>query len=197
MSDFLKSFVYAFQGLIEALRTERNFRILWLCALLVFLANFLIIFEFLTQIIFLVLVFIILALELINSALEKYGDNFTREHSELIKKAKDFGAAAVMLCALGAFLIFGLLLNANWALILQNLKNHGLFFIGLVLIAFLNFPLCLEQKLNSRLLVMSLAGLIIHIGLLAGYSGSLFFLLLSLIFHLSLAGAYLRRQNIC
>ena len=193
VSDFLQSFVYAARGLVEALVSERNFRVLWLCALLLILFNFLIKFDLLAQITFLLLIFIILALELINSALEKSCDSLTPGHSLLIKKAKDFSAAAVLLLAIGSFFIFGLLLNHNWLLIYEKLKNQTLFFVGLALIALINFVLCLKPKA----LILSFGAWLLHVGLLVSYSGSILYLALSLIFHASLTGAYFKQQNIC
>lgn len=194
MSDFLKSFSHALRGLGDALISERNFRILWLCGLLLILINFLIKFELFAQIIFLVLIFIILALELFNSALEKCCDGLFTGHSLLIKKAKDFSAAAVLLVALGSFLIIGLLISHNWPLIYEKLKGQTLFFIGLALVALINFALCLNFKPK---LLLSLSALFLHVLLLFNFSGSFFYLVLSLIFHASLARVYFKQQNIC
>lgn len=196
VSDFLKSFAYALRGLGDALISERNFRILWLCGLLLILINFLIKFELFAQIIFLALIFIILGLELINSALEKSCDSISSGHSLLIKNAKDFSAGAVLLAALGSFLIFGLLVTNNWPLIYEKLKNQTLFFVGIALIAFINFILCLRPSLKPTWL-LSLSALFLHVLLVISFSGSLFFLVLSLIFHASLACAFLKQQNIC
>ncbi len=196
MSDFLKSFVFAFRGLGDALVSERNFRILWLCGLLLLLANSLIKFELFAQIIFLLLIFIILALELVNSALEKSCDSLQTGHSLLIKKAKDFSAAAVLLAVIGSLIIFGLLVANNPALY-EKLKSDPLFFVGLGLIGLLNLFLCLKKKLGILALLLSLTALILHIGLLVISPGPAFFLVLSLLFHASLAGAYFKQKNIC
>jgi len=196
VSDFLKSFAFAFRGLGDALVTERNFRILWLCGLLVFLVNFLIKFELFAQIIFLLVIFIILALELVNSALEKSCDSTQTGHSLLIKKAKDFSAAAVLLVAIAALLVFWLLVVNNPS-VYEKLTSDPLFFVALVLIGLINFALCLKQKLGFCALVFACAALIVHIALVIFSSGSAFFLMLSLLFHASLCGAYCKRQNIC
>lgn len=197
VSDFLKSFVFASRGLGDALVSERNFRVLWLCGLLIILVNYLIKFEVFAQIIFLLLIFIILALELVNSALEKTCDSLNTGRSILIKKAKDFSAAAVLLAAIGSLFIFGLLAANNKLVICEFFLSSPLFFVTLALIGFFNFFLCLKKNITLPALVLSIAALLLHIALLVIFPGSLFFLVLSLFFHASLSGAFFKQQNIC
>ncbi len=194
MIDFIKSFAFAFFGIGDALVSERNFRILWLCGLLIILVNFFIKFSVSVQIIFLLLIFIILAFELINSALEKSLDSLHNGHSLLIKKAKDFCAGAVLLIAFAAFLIVGIIIHDNFIIIYEKLKTQTLFFVGLACIALFNFFLCLEPNYKRLTLILSLAALLIHLALVINYSGSLFYLILSLLFHACLLSAYNLRK---
>ncbi len=54
--------------------------------------------------------FLVLIVELINSAIEAVVDRFGKERHELSGRAKDIGSAAVMLALLNAAVIWGLLL---------------------------------------------------------------------------------------
>ena len=51
-------------------------------------------------------VFVVLIVELINSAVESTVDLVSTEYSELAKNAKDYGSAAVMLTVLGALSVW-------------------------------------------------------------------------------------------
>ena len=100
-----KSFGYAFQGIFNTIRTERNIKIH--CAA----ANLVTIFGIWLQIsktewmICFILFGLILALELVNTAVEATVDLFTEERKPLAKKAKDAAAGAVLIVAIFAAVI--------------------------------------------------------------------------------------------
>ena len=87
-----KSFGYAFQGIFNTIRTERNFGI-WLQ---ISKTEWMICF---------ILFGLILALELVNTAVEATVDLFTEERKPLAKKAKDAAAGAVLIVAIFAAVI--------------------------------------------------------------------------------------------
>lgn len=103
--NFRASFINALDGLRTAFNDERNFRIEIFMAVLVLLMSYLFkisLFE-LTAIIFCIIM--VLVAELFNSALEHLVDLFSPEYHELARKAKDIGAAAVLMISLGSALI--------------------------------------------------------------------------------------------
>ena len=51
--------------------------------------------------------FILLAVEILNSAIETLADKITLQHDELIKRAKDLGSAAVFIALCLVFIIWG------------------------------------------------------------------------------------------
>jgi diacylglycerol kinase len=105
----LKSFKYAFNGLKLLFQEEHNSRIHLAAALLVIIAGFyfnITLNEWLILIFAISLVFVV---EIINSVIENLSDFVSPENNTLIKKAKDMGAAAVLLASLAA-LIIGLLI---------------------------------------------------------------------------------------
>lgn len=52
---------------------------------------------------------LVMSMEAMNSALEYIADKVSPEHNELIGKAKDIAAAAVLICAIGAATIGALI----------------------------------------------------------------------------------------
>ncbi len=101
----MKCFVYAFRGIIEALRQERNMRI-HLCA-----AFYALVFALIADLsdaeccVVLICIALVIGAELINSSLERLADETHPEYSERIKHSKDMAAGAVLVCAFIAFCI--------------------------------------------------------------------------------------------
>ncbi len=105
MKSLAKSFVYAFRGITYCIAHERNMRI-HLC-FTAFMFGFLTVHDFFevsrTQ--FAVLIAacaVVLALECVNTAIEKAVDLETREQNVLAKISKDAAAGAVLVAAIGS-----------------------------------------------------------------------------------------------
>lgn len=102
MRRFLQSFKFAWSGLCEAWRSEQNFRVeavIGLAAVLLALA----LDVSLTPV--LLACGLVLAAELFNSAIEAVVDLASPEQHPLAKRAKDFGAAAVLVASITAGLM--------------------------------------------------------------------------------------------
>lgn len=91
-----RSFGYAFQGLKSAFQEQPNLRIHALAALMVIFLGFYFHITALEWIILLIMIGLVIAAELFNSALENLTDLVTREGHPLAGKAKDMSAAAVL-----------------------------------------------------------------------------------------------------
>lgn len=110
--SFLKSFVFAFSGIWQAIKKERNLKIHLLAAFLVILAGF---YFKISKVEWLVLVLIIsavLAAELFNAAIEEISDVVKDENGlsyEATKFVRDASAGAVLVLSIGA-VILGLLI---------------------------------------------------------------------------------------
>lgn len=101
----IDSFNYALDGMIFALRTQRNMRIHLLITILLILlgVNFT-----LSRLEIMALTFcvtLVFVTEMINTAIEAAIDLFTREYHELAKIAKNVAAGAVLIAAINATLI--------------------------------------------------------------------------------------------
>ena len=100
-----KSFGYAFQGIFNTIRTERNIKIHCAPAILVTIFGIWLQISKTEWMICFILFGLILALELVNTAVEATVDLFTEERKPLAKKAKDAAAGAVLIVAIFAAVI--------------------------------------------------------------------------------------------
>ena len=100
-----KSFGYAFQGIFNTIRTERNIKIHCAAAILVTIFGIWLQISKTEGMICFILFGLILALELVNTAVEATVDLFTEERKPLAKKAKDAAAGAVLIAAIFAAVI--------------------------------------------------------------------------------------------
>lgn len=102
MMKFLKSFVYAFRGIIQSVRDERNMRI-HIC-MAVFVIFFSIICKIDTYEWLAVILCIgsVISAEAKNSAVEYALDRIGTDENELTKKSKDAAAGAVLVTAIAS-----------------------------------------------------------------------------------------------
>ncbi|MCC5801525.1 diacylglycerol kinase [Rossellomorea vietnamensis] len=97
---FLKSFGYAAEGMKSVWATEQNFRIHSFVGIVVFLLAYLLSVSAMEWVILIILVFSVLALETMNTAIEKAVDLTTEGYHPLAKAAKDLASASVLLFAI-------------------------------------------------------------------------------------------------
>ncbi|MDY0217015.1 MAG: diacylglycerol kinase family protein [Bacteroidales bacterium] len=105
LSNRLKSFSYAFNGLKILIKEEHNARIHLFAAIVVVMAGF--IFKISVNEWFVVLLAIgfVMVVEIINTAIESIANIISPEKDKRIKKIKDLSAAAVLISALTALVI--------------------------------------------------------------------------------------------
>ena len=108
MKAFLKSFVYAFKGFGWMVTHERNFRIH--LTFLGFMTYFLARFDFFvlsrSEIAILIITSaLVVASEMINTAIEKTNDAAVKDHNVAVKIAKDVSAGAVLVFAVSSVFI--------------------------------------------------------------------------------------------
>jgi len=145
----MKSFKYAFRGIFETVRSERNMRVHLCFALYVVTAGFV------TQLTapewaaVLVCIGAVTALECFNTALERLCDTLCPEKNEGIRRAKDAAAGAVLCAALasaavGADIFFR---ADRFAAALGFFKNNT---VIAVLIILALIPLCFFVRGGKR-----------------------------------------------
>lgn len=104
-TKFWSSFHYAFSGILYAVRTQPNMRVHLVIAALVLLATLLLRLERIYVIAIVITIVIVLALELMNTAIEAVVDLLTVAHHPLAKTAKDAAAGAVLVATIGAVIV--------------------------------------------------------------------------------------------
>jgi diacylglycerol kinase (ATP) len=147
IKKLIDSFNYAVSGIIMALKTERSLRIHYIIGIIVIgLSLF---FDF-SRIEFLILLFaitLVIVSEMINTAIEKSIDLYTRDYHPLARLVKDVAAGAVLISSMNAvvvgYLLFFDRLNPITNLVLFKIRNSEvhLTFVALILVTFLTIGL--------------------------------------------------------
>ena len=104
-SRFWASFDFAFQGILYATRTQRNMRIHLIAASLAILATLYLRLERSYVAIVVLCIALVIAMELINTAIEAVVDLMTVAHHPLAKIAKDAAAGAVLVVSMAAIIV--------------------------------------------------------------------------------------------
>ncbi|MFD1705442.1 diacylglycerol kinase family protein [Siminovitchia sediminis] len=100
-----KSFTYAFQGILYAIKNEKNFQIHVLAALAVMVCGILLQLNKIEWLFIIICIFGMFSLELMNTAIERAVDHHSKEISPVAKQAKDLAAGAVLVYALMSIVI--------------------------------------------------------------------------------------------
>ncbi len=111
--SLIKSFGYAFSGIVHTYQTERNIRIHSGVTFFVIIFGFFMKLSRIEWSIICLTIGITFSLELVNTALERVVDLVTTEHQPLAKFAKDVAAGAVLLFS-GISVIIGILIFAPY-----------------------------------------------------------------------------------
>ncbi|MBS2969738.1 diacylglycerol kinase family protein [Metabacillus sp. KIGAM252] len=101
----LKSFAFAWSGLMHVYRHERNFQIHCILMVLAIAAGFLLKISLVEWYMVIGAIAAVLSLELMNTAIERTVDLVTEEMRPLAKAAKDAAAGSVFVAAIAAFII--------------------------------------------------------------------------------------------
>lgn len=100
-----KSFGYAWEGIVICIKKERNMKIHCIMAVLVVIAGIILKISVTEWCICFVLFGLIMALEMVNTAVEAVVDLVTQERKPLAKIAKDTAAGAVLIAAIMSAII--------------------------------------------------------------------------------------------
>jgi diacylglycerol kinase len=107
--NLIKSFLNAFRGIGVLLIRERNFQIHVVALLIVISAGLYFSIEQFEWLTIIIISTLVLALEGMNTSLEKLADEVSLERKESIRNIKDIAAGAVLISALAALVIAGLI----------------------------------------------------------------------------------------
>jgi diacylglycerol kinase (ATP) len=136
----LDSFNYAFEGIIHVLRTQRNLRLHFLAAILVFAAAIALGVARLQLIALVLAIAFVLVAEMLNTAIEGVIDVSTTSFDPNAKLAKDIAAGAVLIASITAlgvgYLVFEDAAGTRATRVLDRLRNApaSLTLVALVLV---------------------------------------------------------------
>ncbi|MDD3362223.1 MAG: diacylglycerol kinase family protein [Hespellia sp.] len=116
-----KSFGYAFEGIFTCISKERNMKIHCVMAILVVAAGTLLHISVTEWCICLILFGLVMALEMVNTAVEAVVDLVTEERKPLAKIAKDTAAGAVLIAAIMAAIAGCMIFVPKGILFISNL----------------------------------------------------------------------------
>jgi diacylglycerol kinase (ATP) len=110
----LKAFVYSWEGFVEVFKTEAAFRQELVLCVVLFVTAILMPVTIIEKLFLTGSLFIILLMEIINSAIEAVVDRISNEKHHLSKKAKDAGSLMVLVAFIYAAIVWGAILWANF-----------------------------------------------------------------------------------
>lgn len=102
MKKFLKSFVYAFNGINVFLKEDRNAKYHLIAALAIIIFGIVKGFSEMEWFVVILCIGAVIAAEMFNSAIERIVDIVSPEYSEKAGKIKDIAAGAVLVISLAA-----------------------------------------------------------------------------------------------
>lgn len=105
MKNFLRSFKYAFEGIVTGIKEEQNMKIHISIMILVIIFGIILKISKIEWIICIILFGLVISMELINTAIENVVDLITKEKNEQAKIAKDVAAGAVLVSAIASAII--------------------------------------------------------------------------------------------
>jgi diacylglycerol kinase (ATP) len=105
MKKQLKSFGFAIRGFVGAVCDEGHLRFHLVAAVYVLVFSLFYHFSAVQTAVLVVLIALVIAAELFNTAIEKACDAITKEQNEHIKRAKDISAGAVLVMSVAAVIV--------------------------------------------------------------------------------------------
>lgn len=110
-ADRLRSFRYAFRGIVDLITGEHNFRIHLVVLIIIIAAGIIFRIELTSWFAIILVSALVLVSESFNTSVEKLADLINPQPDEKIRKIKDIAAASVLISAIAAvitgLLIFG------------------------------------------------------------------------------------------
>ncbi len=116
--------LFSVMGLRSAWRTEPSFRFELGLLCFFFPASFWVGQTLVEWCLLIAPLFLVLAAEMLNTALERLADHISMDDHALLGQAKDLGSAAVFLMMILTLIIWGALISQNWEVLLTSLSSR-------------------------------------------------------------------------
>lgn len=111
------SFKYAINGVLRTLCTQRNMKIHWVSGTAVMLVGMALELDVAARAAVLFCVFLVVAMEVLNTALESFVDLHVKQYAHHAMVAKDAAAAAVLVLAVCSLMVFADVLFHQWSVV--------------------------------------------------------------------------------
>ena len=98
----LASYRFAFRGIWIAMQSEKNMIIHTIAALAVMIVNYILEISRLEWLLTIILIGVVCAAEIFNTAIEKLADRVTTENDLMVGQVKDLAAGAVLIVCIAA-----------------------------------------------------------------------------------------------
>lgn len=121
--SFFKSLRHALRGLADIFRTQQNFRLQTLAAIVVLAAAFAFQIALWQGIIIMLLSVCVLVLEILNTIVERLADAVQPRLSHMVREIKDMMAGTVLLASLASVAVGILIFGPYLSLLLQDLTS--------------------------------------------------------------------------
>lgn len=105
MKKLIKSFKYAFEGILTGIKEEQNMKIHITIMILVIIFGIMLKISTTEWIICITLFGLVISMELVNTAIENTVDLITKEKNQQAKIAKDVAAGAVLVSAIASTVV--------------------------------------------------------------------------------------------
>ena len=105
MKKLIKSFKYAFEGILAGIKEEQNMKIHIIIMILVIIFGIMLKINTTEWIICILLFGLVISMELMNTAIENTVNLITKEKNQQAKIAKDVAAGAVLVSAIASAII--------------------------------------------------------------------------------------------
>lgn len=103
--SLLKSFGYSVEGVLHALKHNRNLRIAFTLGAIVLVLGWYLQVNSYEMVILVITVFMVIVAEMINTALEEMVNLITNEHRKEAKITKDVSAGMVLIASIGSIIV--------------------------------------------------------------------------------------------
>jgi diacylglycerol kinase (ATP) len=116
-SSLFASFGYAVNGVLRTLCTQRNMKLHWLSGTAVMMVGMALNLDIASRSGVMFCVFVVICMEVLNTALEAFVDLHVKEYERTAMIAKDAAAAAVLVLAIGAVVVLADVLFHAWRMV--------------------------------------------------------------------------------
>jgi len=105
LKALIKSFAFARNGIVTALKMERNLKVHYLIAIIVMLTGAYFKISQVEAMILIIIIVLVISLEMVNTAIERTIDLLTEKEHVYARIAKDVAAGAVLTAVIAAVII--------------------------------------------------------------------------------------------